>query len=70
MSLALLLATVLLAAPASAHRPPRIDYDVLGDSYASGYGVPPYSDTCGRSQSAYGVLVDGRARLDLDDFVA
>jgi lysophospholipase L1-like esterase len=43
--------------------------DVLGDSYGSGAGVPPYS-ACGRSQSAYGVQIDGRMRLKLDDFVA
>jgi lysophospholipase L1-like esterase len=61
----------MLGATASSAAPaPRTSYDVLGDSYASGYGVPPYSATCGRSQSAYGVLVDGRARLALDDFVA
>lgn len=68
---ALLLVTPLLGtATASAAAAPRTSYDVLGDSYGSGYGVPPYSATCGRSQSAYGVLVDGRARLALDDFVA
>ena len=50
-------------------RAPDMQYDVLGDSYGSGYGVPPYS-ACGRSESAYGVLVDGRQRLALDDFVA
>lgn len=66
---ALLLPPFVLAAPASA-APERTSYDVLGDSYGSGYGVPPYSATCGRSQAAYGVLVDGRARLTLDDFVA
>ncbi len=66
----LLLVTALVAAPALAVHSRTIDYDVLGDSYGSGFGVPPYSDACGRSQSAYGVLVDGRAGLDLDDFVA
>lgn len=55
------------AAPSTA--PERVQYDVLGDSYGSGYGVPPYT-ACGRSESAYGVLVDGRQRLALDDFVA
>lgn len=70
LSAALLLVPVLAAAPASAGRSHSIDYDVLGDSYGSGYGVPPYADACGRSQSAYGVLVDGRAGLELDDFVA
>lgn len=59
-----------LVAPTGAAAPDRTSYDVLGDSFGSGFGVPPYSTTCGRSQSAYGVLVDGRARLDLDDFVA
>jgi len=47
----------------------RVVYDALGDSYASGYGVPPYGD-CGRSQGAYAVQLDGRHRLRLDDFVA
>ncbi|MGY4644947.1 SGNH/GDSL hydrolase family protein [Cellulomonas sp. URHB0016] len=54
------------AAPAAA---PRVVYDALGDSYASGYGVPPYA-ACGRSQSAYPVQLDGRHHLRLDDFVA
>ncbi|MBC2932475.1 SGNH/GDSL hydrolase family protein [Nocardioides sp. zg-1228] len=71
--LALLVALVVplatATAPAGSAPPSRTTYDVLGDSYGSGYGVPPYG-ACGRSQSAYGVLVDGRARLDLDDFVA
>ncbi len=46
-----------------------IEYDALGDSYASGYGVPPY-EACGRSQASYAVQVDGRMKIDLDDFVA
>lgn len=54
------------ATPAAAS---RVVYDALGDSYASGYGVPPYAE-CGRSQSAYAVQLDGRHRLRLDDFVA
>src|SRR4051794_21056983 len=66
----LLLVPLLGVSTAEASPPPRTTYDVLGDSYGSGYGVPPYSTACGRSQSAYGVLVDGRARLVLDDFVA
>jgi lysophospholipase L1-like esterase len=70
LALALLLLAPALAVPASAAPPARTSYDVLGDSYGSGFGVPPYSATCGRSQSAYGVLVDGRAGLELDDFVA
>lgn len=66
---ALLLLTPLVGATPATAAPPRTEYDVLGDSYGSGFGVPPY-EACGRSQSAYGVLVDGRARLELDDFVA
>ena len=58
-----------MSTSATAAPPQRTTYDVLGDSYGSGYGVPPYT-ACGRSESAYGVLVDGRARLELDDFVA
>jgi lysophospholipase L1-like esterase len=46
-----------------------LDAVPLGDSYGSGYGVPPY-EACGRSQSAYAVLLDGRKKIDLDDFVA
>jgi lysophospholipase L1-like esterase len=69
LALTLLLLTAALAVPPAAAAPTRTSYDVLGDSYGSGFGVPPYS-ACGRSQSAYGVLVDGRARLELDDFVA
>jgi lysophospholipase L1-like esterase len=51
----------------TATAPVRVD--VLGDSYAAGYGVLPSTD-CGRSSSSYGVLVDGRAGLVLDDLVA
>jgi lysophospholipase L1-like esterase len=58
----------LTAASASPRQP--IVYDALGDSYASGYGVPPYTPTCGRSDSAYAVQLDGRMKIDLDDFVA
>ena len=32
--------------------------------------MPPYSATCGRSDAAYAVQIDGRMRIDLDDFVA
>jgi lysophospholipase L1-like esterase len=46
-----------------------VEYDALGDSYASGFGVPPYEE-CGRSQAAYAVQLDGRMKIDLDDFVA
>lgn len=59
------------AAPASSTPPPGQVYDALGDSYASGYGVPPYDALpCARSDAAYAVQVDGRMRIDLDDFVA
>lgn len=54
---------------ASAAPPPTVEYDALGDSYASGYGVPPYS-ACGRSDAAYAVQLDGRMRVELDDFAA
>jgi lysophospholipase L1-like esterase len=73
--LALVTAFVLVgstatAAPAHPAAPAaRVVYDALGDSYASGYGVPPYA-ACGRSQAAYAVQLDGRHRLHLDDFVA
>lgn len=63
-----LVAPLLLVTPASATTVVR--YDVLGDSYASGYGVPPYTTDCDRSESSYGVLLDGRAGLDLDELVA
>ncbi|KRF29429.1 SGNH/GDSL hydrolase family protein [Nocardioides sp. Soil805] len=69
-ALVLLVLALAGAAPAAAAPRQSIEYDALGDSYASGYGVPPYSATCGRSQSAYAVLVDGRKKITLDDFVA
>jgi lysophospholipase L1-like esterase len=67
---ALALAPVLLAS-GSASAAPResVEYDALGDSYASGFGVPPY-EACGRSQAAYAVQLDGRMKIDLDDFAA
>jgi lysophospholipase L1-like esterase len=55
---------------ASAAKPDPIVYDALGDSYGSGFGVPPYSATCGRSDAAYAVQLDGRKHIALDDFVA
>jgi lysophospholipase L1-like esterase len=58
----------LTAASASPRQP--IVYDALGDSFASGYGVPPYTPACGQSDSAYAVQLDGRMKIDLDDFVA
>jgi lysophospholipase L1-like esterase len=70
------LATLAAVAPVAvgvthASAAPRgaLEYDALGDSYASGYGVPPY-EACGRSQSSYAVQIDGRMKIDLDDFVA
>jgi lysophospholipase L1-like esterase len=67
--LALAVPAMLTATSASAAPRGTVEYDALGDSYASGYGVPPYGP-CGRSQSAYAVQLDGRMRIDLDDFVA
>ena len=64
----LALAAAAVTSPAAAASP--LEYDALGDSYASGYGVPPYSATCGRSQSAYAVRLDRLKKIDLDDFVA
>jgi len=64
-------ATALLGLTSASAAPrPSIRYDALGDSYASGYGVGPYDGPCGRSQSAYAVRLDGRMKVDLDDFVA
>lgn len=63
-------ATSAVGVPTAAAAPPDpVVYDALGDSYGSGYGVPPYS-ACGRSDAAYAVQVDGRKRIALDDFVA
>jgi lysophospholipase L1-like esterase len=67
-AVALLLPTLLLA-PASGAKPAPVVYDALGDSYASGAGVPPYS-ACGRSEAAYPVQLDGRKHIALDEFVA
>jgi lysophospholipase L1-like esterase len=52
---------------ATAQRP--LVYDALGDSYASGYGVPPYS-ACGRSAEAYAVQLARLAEVRLDQLVA
>ena len=57
------------AAPQQAQQRQPTVYDALGDSYASGFGVPPYT-ACGRSSSAYAVQLDGRMKVHLDDFVA
>ncbi|MCU1437965.1 MAG: hydrolase family protein [Naasia sp.] len=54
-------ASVGLAAPASAAPAPSssIDYIALGDSYAAGQGVLPYSDpACKRSKLGYPALLD------------
>ena len=69
-ALALVSPVVLGTTVASAEPRQPVEYDALGDSYASGYGVPPYDGLCGRSQSAYAVQVDGRMKIELDDFVA
>ena len=68
---ATVVAASIAGSTASAAGPPDpIVYDALGDSYASGYGVPPYTATCGRSDAAYPVQLDGRKHIALDDFVA
>ena len=69
-ALGLALLAPIGATTAAGTTPQPLEYDALGDSYASGYGVPPYSDTCGRSQSAYPVRLDAGKKIDLDDFVA
>ena len=70
-SFALLGAGLVAAAPASAGPPEPVVYDALGDSYGSGFGVPPYAGgNCARSDAAYAVQIDGRMRIDLDDFAA
>jgi lysophospholipase L1-like esterase len=69
-ALALGAASVLGASSASGAPRDRVVYDALGDSYASGYGVPPYDGACGRSQAAYAEQLDGRMRIALDDFAA
>ena len=63
-------ASVAGSTAVAAGPPDPIVYDALGDSYGSGYGVPPYSATCGRSDAAYAVQIDGRKHIALDDFVA
>ena len=63
-------ASIAGSTAAAAAPPDPIVYDALGDSYASGYGVPPYTATCGRSDAAYPVQLDGRKHIALDDFVA
>jgi lysophospholipase L1-like esterase len=68
--LALSVPAAVAAAPATAAPPSPVVYDALGDSYGSGYGVPPYDGLCGRSSAAYAVQIDGRMRIDLDDFAA
>jgi lysophospholipase L1-like esterase len=68
-ALALFSLGVVAAASATAAPPSPAVYDALGDSYGSGFGVPPYQE-CGRSEAAYAVQIDGRMRIDLDDFAA
>lgn len=69
-ALALCVLTVGAAPPATAAPRHPVVYDALGDSYGSGFGVPPYSPECGRSSGAYAVQIDGRMRIDLDDLAA
>ena len=66
-----LLSMGLGASQALAAPPSPVVYDALGDSYGSGFGVPPYTGgNCARSDAAYAVQIDGRMRIDLDDFAA
>ncbi|HWU21257.1 MAG TPA: SGNH/GDSL hydrolase family protein [Nocardioides sp.] len=59
-----------LGAPSAVQASPTpVTYDALGDSYASGYGVNG-TGPCGQSPAAYGMQVDGRMHIALDDFVA
>ncbi len=60
-ALALAAPVTLAAVPANA-APDTYVYDALGDSYAAGYGVSP--------EYAHPNLLDGRMRIDLDDFAA
>lgn len=70
VGLVLLVPGVAGATSASAAHRATVVYDALGDSYASGYGVPPYDGACGRSASAYAEQLNRRSGIDLDDFVA
>lgn len=60
---------------ASATSPPApvaqgpLEYDALGDSYAAGYGVPPYT-ACGRSDAAYALQLGRLDGIHLDHLVA
>lgn len=63
------LLSLLVVLPASGAKPAPVVYDALGDSYASGAGVPPYG-ACGQSAAAYPLHLDGRKHIALDDFVA
>ena len=64
-----LVVPALAGSTASAAPAQPVDLDALGDSYASGFGVPPY-EACGQSQAAPAVQLDGRKKIVLDDFVA
>lgn len=70
---ALALAALALAAtsalPANG-APQRFVYDALGDSFAAGSGAAAPQDACGRNDSAYPHVLDGRMRIALDDFAA
>ena len=70
-SFALLGAGLVASTPASAAPPEPVVFDALGDSYGRGFGVPAYTGgPCARSDAAYAVQIDGRKRIDLDDFAA
>jgi lysophospholipase L1-like esterase len=73
-ALSLLVAVLVPAGPVSAH-PYRAAQDlvVLGDSFASGVGNPPYIDgsaNCKRSEAAYGPLLARYGIVRLQSFAA
>ncbi|WP_134772551.1 SGNH/GDSL hydrolase family protein [Ornithinimicrobium flavum] len=65
-AVAMAAATALPAAAA----PREVVYDALGDSYAAGFGTAPFTPPCGQSPLAYPYVLDGRMKIDLDDFAA
>lgn len=72
MALAAMIAPGLSRASAAPAQP--VVYDALGDSYAAGYGGGGQSSEgrpgCNVSPSAYGLQIDGRMKITLDNFMA
>ena len=69
-----LVAMISGVSTASAAPKQPVVYDALGDSFAAGYGGGGQSSEgrvgCHVSPSAYGLQVDGRMKIVLDDFMA